>query len=625
MFDWMRDEILEQLALGDYVGSKTTGPSPEVEVARGLAPEPFFLALENSGIRVVPWLEATLSQGQPNAAHVALAQLATAGAKVWTVNFDHLIEEAATPPLTVLSWGADPTPGAQVLKPHGTLGQKLIVTAEQVLQGLEPLWEQRLRQDVRGRTVVFLGYSGRDLDFHPIWDDVLRGADRVIWVGEDDMERKRLILRSVAAAGRLEFLGPAATPLAGAAPNQSWDFVDWCQRNGLVNVPADLIDQLFAAVTVTYPRLTSDSLVRARAQVQEILGSARAARRGYLKLLGTGPERLKAAHDLVGLTMNHGRRPTALALGLSRLIPPVGRLAGARQGAERKRLTVLAKLGRHSAVLKATEDLPADSVSTLFILRSASLRFSGSLTDAARVAEEATERAHREGHNVRIAHAAYQWCQALLWAERLDEARECLEEQLTPYAAIAASRWVAWANFIRACLLVRDGDADKAMKELLLGEARFRSEALTDGIVSIEAARLTALRLAGDDAEFERLRDALSARISARTRSETYYARGHRFTRETVALEEAEYLRVHRHDLTGARPGFTAVASSPYPLHAALGELGLALVDAETTGDLSHAQAALDEARKIGAGLVVERAQALLSGGPPAGDEVFFC
>jgi hypothetical protein len=253
------------------------------------------------------------------------------------------------------------------------------------------------------------------------------------------------------------------------------------------------------------------------------------------------------------------------------------------------------------------------------------LRFSGSLTDAARVAEEATQRAHGEGHNVRIAHAAYQWCQALLWAERLDQARECLEEQLTPYAAIAASRWVAWANFLRGSLLIRGGDADEAKKELLLGEARFRSEALTDGIVSVEAARLTALRLAGEDAEFERQRDALSDRISARSRSETYYARGHRFTRETVQLEEAEYLRVHRHDLTRARAGFIAVASSPYPLHAALGELGLALVDAETTGDLSHAQAALDEARRIGFRLVVERAQALLSGRPPSAGEVFFC
>ena len=414
MFNWMRDAILEQLDLLDFVESKSTAGSPEVEVARGLAPEPFFLALQRSGIEIVPWLEAVLSGGQPNAAHAAVAQLAAGGARVWTVNFDHLIERASTPSLDVLAWGDDPSPGAQLLKPHGTLGRKLIVTAEQVLAGLVPRWEQRLREDTRGRTVVFLGYSGRDLDFHPIRDDVLRGADRVLWVGKDDEERKRLILRSVDASGRLDFLSPAATPVPGQQPNQSWDFVDWCERNGLATVPAatvpaDLIDQLFDEVPpYTYPPHTSDSPTRARAHVQEILGSTRGARHTYLRLLGRGPGRLTAAKEIASLTLNHGRRPTALALLVPRILPPIGRLAGARTGLERKRLTVLAKLGKHSAVLKATSRLPADCVSTLLILRSASLRVGGSLTEAAAVAEEATRRAHDERHNVRIAHAAYQ-------------------------------------------------------------------------------------------------------------------------------------------------------------------------------------------------------------------------
>lgn len=565
-------------------------------------------------------------RGQPNAAHTAVAQLAAGGARVWTVNFDHLIERASTPSLGVLAWGDDPTPGAQLLKPHGTLGRELIVTAEQVLEGLDPRWEQRLREDTRGRTVLFIGYSGRDLDFHPIWDDVLRGADRVLWVGKDDEERKRLILRGVDASGRLDFVGPAATPAPGHQPNQSWDFVDWCQRNGLATVPADLIDRLFEEVPPhAYPPLTSDSPTRARAHVQEILGSTRGARHTYLRLLGRGPGRLTAAKEIASLTLNHGRRPTALALLAPRILPPIGRLAGARTGLERKRLTVLAKLGKHSAVLKATSRLPADCVSTLLILRSASLRVGGSLTEAAAVAEEATRRAHDERHNVRIAHAAYQWCQALVWAERLDEARHCLEGELGPYAGIAASRWVAWANFIRASLLIREGKADAALKELALGEARFRSEALTDGVVSVEAVRLAALRLNGDDAGSERQRDVLSARITAKDRNETYYARGHRFTRETVKLEQAEYLRIHRREPTKARELFEEVASSPYPLQAVLAELGLALIDAETTGELAHAQVALDQGARIGAGLVAARAQALLNGGPPGTDEVFFC
>jgi hypothetical protein len=38
-----------------------------------------------------------------------------------------------------------------------------------------------LRSDVRGRTVLFIGYRGRDLDFQPIWDQVLSDAAAVVW------------------------------------------------------------------------------------------------------------------------------------------------------------------------------------------------------------------------------------------------------------------------------------------------------------------------------------------------------------------------------------------------------------------------------------------------------------
>jgi hypothetical protein len=62
------------------------------------------------------------------------------------------------------------------------LGGRLIATAEQVVRGLEELWLRQLRQDLDGRaTVAFLGYSGRDLDFHPYWDAVLSCARRIVW------------------------------------------------------------------------------------------------------------------------------------------------------------------------------------------------------------------------------------------------------------------------------------------------------------------------------------------------------------------------------------------------------------------------------------------------------------
>jgi hypothetical protein len=106
-----------------------------------------------------------------------------------------------------------------VLKPHGTIGGRLIVTADQVLQRLDPGWEGQLRRDVTGRTVILVGYSGRDLDFHPTWDDVLAAAERVIWFGTGDTKRKRLILRGVDAAGRLDFPAPAPPVPANVPTN----------------------------------------------------------------------------------------------------------------------------------------------------------------------------------------------------------------------------------------------------------------------------------------------------------------------------------------------------------------------------------------------------------------------
>ena len=163
VFDWLRDAILDQLGLGGYVPGAGGPDSRMTDVASGLVPEPFML--ERAGVDVQAWLRAVLSAGEPNAAHRALAQLASAGARVWTVNFDRLIEKAAGERLRCIAWPQDPVEGAQLMKPHGSADGHLVVTAEQVLAGLDAVWLERLRADVDGRTVVFVGYRGRDLDF----------------------------------------------------------------------------------------------------------------------------------------------------------------------------------------------------------------------------------------------------------------------------------------------------------------------------------------------------------------------------------------------------------------------------------------------------------------------------
>ncbi|MFL6112243.1 MAG: hypothetical protein ACJ786_12945 [Catenulispora sp.] len=95
-FAGIRDAILGQLGLPGYIVTGDRGPvSEQQRAAAGLAPEPFLLALQRDEVYLVPWLRLVLSDGSPNAAHAALAQVAAAGAAVWTVNFDTLIEDAA--------------------------------------------------------------------------------------------------------------------------------------------------------------------------------------------------------------------------------------------------------------------------------------------------------------------------------------------------------------------------------------------------------------------------------------------------------------------------------------------------------------------------------------------------
>lgn len=96
LFDWLRNEILDQLGLDAFAARSAKAGSARVAVASGLAPEPFMLVLTLAGIDVQSWLKQVLGGEQPNAAHRALADLAARGACVWTVNFDELTKRRAT-------------------------------------------------------------------------------------------------------------------------------------------------------------------------------------------------------------------------------------------------------------------------------------------------------------------------------------------------------------------------------------------------------------------------------------------------------------------------------------------------------------------------------------------------
>lgn len=642
VFDELRNEVLKQLGLEQYMWHKAGDESREEEssaperVAGDLAPELFMLGLSEAHIAVESWLAEVLSGKEPNAAHHALAGLAVGGSRVWTVNFDTLIEQASGYTLRTVAWPASPSPDAQLLKPHGSAGGELIVTARQVIETLGDAWLERLRSDVCGRTVLFIGYRGRDLDFQPIWDEVLSEAAAVVWFDVwadghmNEAAFKRKLLAGVDARGKLELAGPASLPPGAPAHpkhNPSWDFVAWCQDRHLVDIEPSIVLRLFEAQEPErhYPPLPGDT-VWAKPAVQGMLGDYRGARTSYRRA-ARRPGYLREAASRLGMSyVVRGGNGMASLLGAAMLLPPYGAIGKVRERALRMRLTAWSRTGRHEAVLRATRGLPDNAGSVYLILRSESLRMTGSLDEAAATAAVARTKAGKETHEVRLAHAAFQECFALLWAERLSELRTCLDNYLLPYAPLAGNRWMAWADFIEAGWEVHSGHGEEALKKHDSADLRFKAEGLLDGVVSVHTGRLAAYRLTGSLAEYAETLAEVTALSHGGRVGETYYTRRNDFTAESITNDHAEFMRCGRRDLNAARALYEQTAASRHPLQKALGHLGLALIQAGLGQAPTHATTALRTAEGIGCRLFAARSRELLAQPLPARAlrEVFF-
>lgn len=649
MFNAIRSDVLSQLRLGRYAetsarsrGVHSVGGTIDVaedpaSVAAAMFPEPFLHELSQARINVDQWLGDVLGSGSPNAVHQQIGRLAQAGACVWTVNFDHLIESSVNPTLPVDAWPTAPTAEARIRKPHGTLGARLIATSGQVLAGLDPIWLARLQDDLRGRsTVVFIGYSGRDLDFHPHWDDVLKDIDEIIWFDLSDPETvafKTELLPDATQRGALHLPNPSPLPdwaPQDAAVSPSWDFLSWCREEGLGQPEDSLTRQLFKHLSAPPSTPLEGDLTWARPAVLGLLGDYRHERREYLKqLLRPHGDRRRALSSLASFAANHGGKPTGAALNvLANTLPANDRWSGRKELARRKHLTVLNRVGAHQKTLGVMTTLDIQPVSTYGILRAQALRMTASLDEAAEVADAAYKRALIEKHAVRIAHAAYQKCQALVWAERTEEAEHSLREELRPHAAIATSRWVAWADFIDAELAVRrDPATDNAKDAVTLtrtSERRFLAEALLDGAVSAQLVRLTAFRRAADLTRFDALLQQVQSTIRAGRRHQRYYTARHAFTIEAVNLDLAEIARTHRQDHETAISLYRRLSNSRYPIHSTLGYLGLAMIDYTKGIPSTHLDEARTRSTQIGLRMATARCDALI-GHDDGAAEIFFC
>lgn len=566
LFNDIRDALLDDLSIRHF---------------EGLVPEPFFLALREAGVEIGAWLREVLS-GKPNLVHRVLATVADQGARVWTVNFDELIEAAAPVRLDVCAWPDAPR-SATLFKPHGTLSGDLIIGADQVLTGLRDDWAAALARDVAGRVAVFVGYSGRDLDFRPLWHDILPTARRVVWFARPDPDAQSMIEQSLGVP--VDF---------HSHDNPSRAFVEWCASEGFVAIDADDLSVLDHRPSEReWPRLRGARGI-ARGGVLELLGDIRGARAQYAKVLLVPTFTGRSGKRLANLTLGHGGRLVAAVLRAAVLLPSIGPLASARRRASRKRINVLLNMGKHRRVLAATEDAEHSLVSTELILRAGTVRYLGSLDDAARLATAALDRARDEHHNVRAANAAFQIAIAQLWAGRPDAAAAAVAT-LTSLAALAAARWVAWSEWATASLRIYRGqDCDETLRLLSQAQARFAAEGLSDGVISALTVRLTALRQARDIDGYRSARLELDQEMTRRGRGVVYYSRGHRFTAEAIAFEDGEFARSTGHPET-ASDKFEFVAASDYSIHRALGLLGLAA----TADDAPRRQRLVAEAARV--------------------------
>lgn len=570
-FNALRDGALDDLGL-----------TASMALASEMLPEPFMNALVQSGFDVQSWLQKRFAHGEPTDGHQALEQLARDGANVWTVNFDELIESVSPSiPLDVCSWPDSPTTTSQLLKPHGTLSGEIIVTAEQVLGRIPAEWEERLREDVQGRTVLMIGYSGRDLDLRPIWADVLQGCSGVVWFEKDgvDLSARRNMLSDLDRAGKVEWR---------EHDDPTDDFVDWCQRRSLVD--HRIVKRSGPKATHT-THIPNDPFYRA--QFQQLLGDAHGARQTLLNEIRQHP--LRSLRGLLEQQVNHGSTPTARFLSIAAPVVAVVRPRTA-DALRRKALAIHANVGDHDKVLAATENYDAAATSVFATLRAASVRVTGNLEDSIAIARAGFDRAVREQHPVRAANAGFQFAQSLVWAHRLEEAADFLHDPYDLISSNSANRWIAWRQLLLAAIALHR-DPLAAIEHSKLGMERFRSEGLLDGLASGTQTLLVAHRAAGDTISAER---ALKRLGELRTAEGTFYLRSSQLSNEWTLLAHAENTRLRG---TGdAHLRYADLRGSRYPIMSSLADLGVALCDLTDGRDPTDpAACALATAQRIGA------------------------
>jgi hypothetical protein len=175
-----------------------------------LSPEQIFEALDDDRDATREAIQADLwhmcEAGSPNLNHHAVRALIEAGAKVWTPNFDNMIERSFRDPKAVevvVDGPRTPRPGLALMKPHGSFplepenreperhDYQLLFRSSAVWH-LDAEWQRQLEADCAGRDVFLFGYRGADPDLTPAILLALVGARSATWWECDENNLDRL-------------------------------------------------------------------------------------------------------------------------------------------------------------------------------------------------------------------------------------------------------------------------------------------------------------------------------------------------------------------------------------------------------------------------------------------------
>jgi hypothetical protein len=174
-----------------------------------LAPEYSISLLDRPGEDPRGYVCSRMSVGVPAEEHHLLASALDQGAIVYTPNFDTLIEQAARdrPFVTASVTRAGGGPGqARLLKLHGSCPD-ILVSAEDVLAPVDPLWSTRFLHDCSrpDTTLLVWGFRGVDPDLTPLVVQGAQAAARCVWIAysDDDAKRSQELLEAIPHATAL--------------------------------------------------------------------------------------------------------------------------------------------------------------------------------------------------------------------------------------------------------------------------------------------------------------------------------------------------------------------------------------------------------------------------------------